>query len=77
MNANMSLVRRPERKTLIGKIKHKWKDNIKIDLREVCWKIVDCNHRLGDRPVVSSYENGNEYSGSIKSGQFVGWLGDS
>jgi hypothetical protein len=35
------LVRRPERKRPLGRPRHRWKDNIKRDLREVGWEGMD------------------------------------
>jgi hypothetical protein len=35
--ANRVLVRIPERKKPLGRPRHRWEDNIKIDLREVRW----------------------------------------
>ena len=31
------LVGKPERKRLLGRPRHRWEDNIKIDLQEVAW----------------------------------------
>jgi hypothetical protein len=35
MNAYRILVRKPEGKTPLGRHRHRWKDNIKMDLREI------------------------------------------
>jgi len=35
--ANSVLVGKPEEKRPLGRPKHKWEDNIKIDLQEVGW----------------------------------------
>jgi hypothetical protein len=43
------LVRIPERKRLLGRPKHRWKDNIRIDLREIGWEVVDWIHAAQDR----------------------------
>jgi hypothetical protein len=32
------LVVKPERKRLIGRLRHRWEDNIRMDLRETGWK---------------------------------------
>jgi hypothetical protein len=34
-------VRRPVRKRLLGRPRHRWEDNIKIDIREVGWGGMD------------------------------------
>jgi hypothetical protein len=31
------LVRKPERKILLGRYKYRWKDNIRMDLKEIGW----------------------------------------
>jgi hypothetical protein len=36
---NMVLMGRPERKRLFGRPRHRWEDNIKIDLEEVKWQM--------------------------------------
>jgi len=36
-SAYMVLAGKPERKTLLGRPKRKWEDNIKMDLQEVGW----------------------------------------
>ena len=68
---NRVLVRKPEGRRPLGRPKRKWKDNIKMDLREVEWR-----HRLhgsdsGWGQVVDSGEFGNEPSGSIQCGEFL------
>jgi hypothetical protein len=40
-NAYRILVGRPERKRLLGRPRHGWVDNIKIDLREIGWVVMD------------------------------------
>jgi len=36
------LVGIPERKRPFGRPKRKWEDNIRMDVREVEWEVVDC-----------------------------------
>jgi hypothetical protein len=56
----------------LGRPRHRWKDSIKMDVREVGWG----GHRL-NRPgtgygqVACSCECGDEPSGSIKCGEFL------
>jgi hypothetical protein len=37
MNAYRILVGKPERKRTLGRVRRRWVDNIKIDLRETGW----------------------------------------
>jgi hypothetical protein len=39
--ANKILVRKPEGKRPLRRPRHRWEYNIRMDLREVCWKGVD------------------------------------
>jgi hypothetical protein len=36
------LVGKPEGKRALGKPRHRWEDNIRMDLRDVGWEGVDC-----------------------------------
>jgi hypothetical protein len=40
-NANSILVRKPERKTPLGRSRYRWKGNVRLDLWEIKWKVVD------------------------------------
>jgi hypothetical protein len=65
------LVGRPEGKKPLGRPRHRWEDNIKMDLREM--RIDGCDldsAGAGQCPVAGFCENGNEPSGSIKKGYF-------
>jgi len=50
--------------------RHRWEDNVRMDLREIKLEGVDwiCS---GLGPVVGSYEYGNEPSGYTKGGDFL------
>jgi uncharacterized protein YebE (UPF0316 family) len=48
-NAYMDSMENLERKIAIGRSKRKWEDNIKIDLREIGWGIMDWVHLTQDR----------------------------
>jgi len=48
-------------------------DNIRMDLTEIGWEVVDWI-RLG--PVVGFCEHGNEPSDSIKGGEFLDYMSD-
>jgi hypothetical protein len=43
------LVRKPDRKRILGRPKRKWEDNIKFDLRGIGWEVVDWIHLAQDR----------------------------
>jgi hypothetical protein len=43
-NVYKVLVRKPEQKRPLRYPKRRWKDNIKLDLKETGWKTVDWNH---------------------------------
>jgi hypothetical protein len=36
-NSNKILVGKPEGKTQFGRPRHRWEDNIRMDLREIGW----------------------------------------
>jgi hypothetical protein len=38
-NAYKILVRKPERERLLGGPRRRWEDNIKMDIREIGWKV--------------------------------------
>ena len=64
------LVGEPEGRRPLGRPRHKWEDNVKMDFR---W---DGGHGLnrsgsGKRQVAGLCECGNEPSGSIKYGEFL------
>jgi hypothetical protein len=68
------LVGKPQGKRPLRRSRHRWKDNIKIELQEVRWGIdwIDLAQD-GDR-WGGSCEHGNERSGAIKFEQFVDYL---
>jgi hypothetical protein len=43
------LVEKPERKRLLGRPRHRWEDNIKIDLQQVGYRVVDWIELAQDR----------------------------
>ena len=45
----MVLVGRPEGKRPLGRPRRRWKDNIKMDLQEVGWRVLDCIDLAQDR----------------------------
>jgi hypothetical protein len=71
MNGGEEECRMPERKGPLGRPRHRWVENIKMDLREIGWNGVDWIHLA---QVEGSFEHGNELSGSIKFWEFPEWL---
>jgi proteasome lid subunit RPN8/RPN11 len=59
-NACRILVGKPEGERLLGRQRHMWMDNIKMDLREIGWVVVGRIDLAQDR------DHGNKPSGSIK-----------
>jgi hypothetical protein len=62
------LVGKPEGKRPFGRLRRRWKDNIRMGLRAVGWEGEDRMNLTQDR---EQCEHDNESSGSIKSGNFV------
>jgi hypothetical protein len=40
---------KPEGKRPLGKHRRRWEDNIRMDLREIAWEVVDWIHVAQDR----------------------------
>jgi hypothetical protein len=64
-NAYRSFMGKPEEKRSLGRLRRRWEDNIKMDLREIGWG-----------PVEGSCEHGNETSDFIKCWEILEWLND-
>jgi len=62
------LVGKPEGKRPLGRPRHRWEDNIKMDLREVGGGCGDWMELAQDR---DRWQYGNELSGSIKCREFL------
>ena len=61
------LVGKPERKILLERPRHRWKNNIKMDLQEVgCWGYDLDRGALGEGQVAGTWECCNEPSDSMK-----------
>jgi hypothetical protein len=43
------LVGKPEGKRPLGRPRRRWEDNIRMDLREIGWEVVDWMHLAQDR----------------------------
>jgi hypothetical protein len=67
------LVGRPEGRRPLERPRRRWEDDIKIDLQEVGWGGMDWIDMSQDRDRWRGCcECGNEPSGSIKRGEFLG-----
>jgi hypothetical protein len=55
------LVRKPESNRQLGRPRRRWEDNIRIDIREIRWKIMDWIYLAQDgdqcRPLVNTVMN--------------------
>jgi hypothetical protein len=70
------LVGKPEGRIPLGRPRHRWEDNIKMDLREVgCGGHGLDQSGSGQGQVAGSCVYGDEPSGSIKCGSFLSSLG--
>jgi hypothetical protein len=56
-NAYKILVRKPEGNRPFGRPRHKWEGNIRMDLREIGWKVVDWVHLAQDRDQWQAFVN--------------------
>jgi hypothetical protein len=68
-NAYRILVGKPEGKRLLGRPRHRWMNNIKIDLREIGWGIMDWIDMAQDMDQWMALVN--TPSGSINCWEFV------
>jgi hypothetical protein len=60
-------VGKPEGKRQLGRPRHRWVDNMKMDFRGIGWGGMDWIYLAQDRePVEGSCEHGKEPSGFIK-----------
>jgi hypothetical protein len=48
-NAYKILIRKLESKRPLGRPRHKWEDNLRMDLRQMGWECVDWIHFAQDR----------------------------
>ena len=65
------LVGKPEGRTPLGRPRHRWVGNIRMDLQEVGCGYMDWIGLAQDRRVADACECGNEPSGSVKCGEFL------
>jgi hypothetical protein len=69
-NAYKILVGKPKEKGPPGRSRHRWEDNIKIDIREIRWESGLDSFGSGWGPVAGSCEYVSEPLGSIRGGNF-------
>jgi hypothetical protein len=67
-NAYRVLVGKPDGKRPLGKLRHRWEDNIKMVLIETGWGVMDWITLAQNKDQRSIFfcEHGNKLSGSIK-----------
>jgi hypothetical protein len=65
------VVGNPEGKRPLRRPRHRWEDNIKLDLRERGWCGVDGIDLSEDRPVEGPCEHGNELLGPVKCSEIL------
>jgi hypothetical protein len=71
-NAYKMLAGKPERKRLLGIPRHRWMDNIKMDLWDIGFGGVSWIHLAQDKDRWRTLANMvNEPSGSIKCGEYL------
>jgi hypothetical protein len=68
------LVGKPEGKRPLGKPRHRWEDNFKVDLKEIGWKGVDWIDLTREGQVAGHHEYDKEPLCSIKCGEFLDCL---
>jgi hypothetical protein len=56
---------------MVGKPRHRWEDNIKIDLKEIGWEAVDWIHLAQYSDQWPAVVNVVKLSGSLKSGELL------
>jgi len=65
------LAGKPEGRRPLGRPRHKWVHNIRMDLQEVGCGYMDWIGLAQDRQVADACECGNEHSGSVKCEEFL------
>jgi hypothetical protein len=71
-NSHKTLVRKTEGTRTLGRPRRRWKDNIRMDLREISWEVCGLDSSgSGWGPVTGSCEHSNELSGSLNGEEFL------
>jgi hypothetical protein len=73
-NAYRILVGKPGSKRPLGRPRHRWADNIEMDLREIGWDGMYWIDLAQDRDQWRTHEHGEEPLGSITCGEVLEWL---
>jgi hypothetical protein len=74
-NTYMILVGKPEVKKPLGRPRRRWMDNMKMDLREGGWDVLDWIDMAEDRDQWKALcEHGTEPSGYTKCWEVLEWL---
>jgi hypothetical protein len=61
----------------LGICRRRWEDNIRMDLREIGWKVVDCIHLAQDRDQWRAVVNTvTKFFNTINGGEFLELLSD-
>jgi len=69
------LVGKHEGKRQLGRPRHRWEDNIKMDLQEVGCRGMECIELAEDRDMWWAFVNTvMNLRGSLKCGEFLDWL---
>jgi hypothetical protein len=75
-NAHKILVGKPERKRTLGIARHRWKDNIEVELKETRYRVWTGFIWLGIVIRSGLLRVNNEPSGYTKGGEFLDQLSD-
>jgi hypothetical protein len=76
-NAYFILVGKPGKKKSLGRPRCRWKDSIKIDLKDVRWEGVKCMHLLPNSGHWLSFVNMvMNLCVPLKAAKFLSWLSD-
>jgi hypothetical protein len=64
------LLGKPEGRRQLGRPEHRWEANIRMDIREVGWEIVDWMHMSQERDQWQALMNMVMNLGSVEDGEF-------
>jgi hypothetical protein len=72
LNAYSILFGKPERKRPLRRPRHRWEDNIRMDLMEIGWERCGLDSSgSGQEPMACCFEHSNEHLGSMNGGKFL------
>jgi hypothetical protein len=55
----------------VGRPRSNWKDNVRLDLKEIGWRRLDWPFLVPNRDIGGPCERDNEPSGSVKCAEFL------